>query len=215
MADFYTGAADQDKGPDNPSSDYSAMLPYWEMVNSINGGAETIRAAGELYLPKMTNESSEDYRPLDLSTMESGTIKLFEGLTLPSLLMQFALLSRPEPVQKLRDQAFAAAKAGHISTMFGTVYSDPEGKIVAETEGAPAHGEPQRGLDKGHNLKKYGDQAGLSITLSSSTSSSKIGWSTEGAGDGPTASGIGEPLRKSAAILSFRSLNLSDIISSP
>jgi hypothetical protein len=54
MADFYTGAADQDKGPDNPSSDYSAMLPYWEMVNSINGGAETIRAAGELYLPKMT-----------------------------------------------------------------------------------------------------------------------------------------------------------------
>jgi hypothetical protein len=46
MADFYTGAADQDKGPDNPSSDYSAMLPYWEMVNSINGGAETDTGCG-------------------------------------------------------------------------------------------------------------------------------------------------------------------------
>jgi hypothetical protein len=48
---------------------------------------------------------------------------------------------------------------------------------------------------------------GFSITRSSSTS-------TEEAGDGLTASGIGEPLRKSAVILSFRSLNLSDIISS-
>jgi hypothetical protein len=62
MADFYTGAADQDKGPDNPSSDYAAMLPYWQMVEAINGGAETMRAAGELYLPRMTNESPEDYR---------------------------------------------------------------------------------------------------------------------------------------------------------
>jgi hypothetical protein len=62
MADFYIGAADQHKGPDNPSSDYSAMLPYWNMVEAINGGAETIRAAGELYLPKMPNESADDYR---------------------------------------------------------------------------------------------------------------------------------------------------------
>src|SRR6266550_8527097 len=62
MADLYVGAPDPQKGPDNPSSDYSAMLPYWNMVEAINGGAETIRAAGELYLPKMTNESDEDYR---------------------------------------------------------------------------------------------------------------------------------------------------------
>jgi hypothetical protein len=38
------------------------MLPYWEMVEAINGGAETIRAAGDRYLPRMTNESEEDYR---------------------------------------------------------------------------------------------------------------------------------------------------------
>jgi hypothetical protein len=32
------------------------------MVDAINGGAETIRSAGELYLPKMTNESVDDYK---------------------------------------------------------------------------------------------------------------------------------------------------------
>jgi hypothetical protein len=76
------------------------------MVNSINGGAETIRAAGELYLPN----SPPRRRAIS-----------------PQCLARFT------PIQRE--------------------------KIVAETEGAPAHGEPQRGLDKGHNLKKYGDQA--------------------------------------------------------
>lgn len=58
----YGGAPSQQKGPDNPSSDYQAMLPYWQMVEAINGGAETIRRAGELYLHRMTNESADDYR---------------------------------------------------------------------------------------------------------------------------------------------------------
>jgi hypothetical protein len=58
----YGGAPSQQKGPDNPSSDYQAMLPYWQMVEAINGGAETIRAAGELYLPKFPEESPDDYR---------------------------------------------------------------------------------------------------------------------------------------------------------
>jgi hypothetical protein len=62
MADLYVGAPDSQKGPDNPSSDYKAMIDYWNMVEAINGGAETMRAAGEVYLPRMTNESVEDYR---------------------------------------------------------------------------------------------------------------------------------------------------------
>jgi hypothetical protein len=54
--------ADQDKGPDNPSSDHQTMSPYWEMIECINGGAETMRAAGEKYLPKFENETQADYR---------------------------------------------------------------------------------------------------------------------------------------------------------
>jgi hypothetical protein len=62
VAPPYSGASDPQKGPDNPSSDYKAMKPYWDMIEAINGGAETMRAAGELYLPKFPEESVEDYR---------------------------------------------------------------------------------------------------------------------------------------------------------
>jgi hypothetical protein len=58
----YAGPASDQLGPDNPSSDYKSQIGYWQMVDAINGGAETIRAAGELYLPKMTNESVDDYK---------------------------------------------------------------------------------------------------------------------------------------------------------
>lgn len=54
--------AEQEKGPDNPSSDYRAMRDYWAMVDAINGGAETMRAAGECHLPKFENETVDDYK---------------------------------------------------------------------------------------------------------------------------------------------------------
>lgn len=50
-----------DLKPDNPSSDYTAMLPYWEMVETILEGAAAMRAAGERFLPKFPGESKDDY----------------------------------------------------------------------------------------------------------------------------------------------------------
>lgn len=47
--------------PDNPSSDYAAMLPFWDMVDALLGGAEAIRDGGDTYLPKFPNESQADY----------------------------------------------------------------------------------------------------------------------------------------------------------
>ena len=47
--------------PDTPSSDYMAMLPYWDMVETLLGGAAAMRAAGEAYLPRFPNESDDDY----------------------------------------------------------------------------------------------------------------------------------------------------------
>jgi hypothetical protein len=49
------------KSPDATSSDYEAMLSYWNMVETILGGAQTMRDAGETYLPKFPNETAEDY----------------------------------------------------------------------------------------------------------------------------------------------------------
>lgn len=47
--------------PSKPSPDWEAMRPYWEQVNTIIEGAEAMRTAGQKYLPKFNNESTEDY----------------------------------------------------------------------------------------------------------------------------------------------------------
>lgn len=47
--------------PDTTSSDYVAMLPYWNMVDAILEGADAMRKAGEAYLPKFPNETIVDY----------------------------------------------------------------------------------------------------------------------------------------------------------
>lgn len=47
--------------PNEPSSDWKAMAPFWAMVEAILGGAPTMRAAGQAYLPKFPNESEPDY----------------------------------------------------------------------------------------------------------------------------------------------------------
>ena len=47
--------------PNELSSDYKIMAPYWRMVDDILGGAETIRRAGERYLPKFESEKQAAY----------------------------------------------------------------------------------------------------------------------------------------------------------
>ena len=54
--------AEDEKGPDEKSSDYEAMCSYWEMIEAINSGAEAMRQKGDVYLPKFPNESAEDYK---------------------------------------------------------------------------------------------------------------------------------------------------------
>ena len=53
--------SEQENKPDMPSSDHSAMCPYWDMVDAILGGSASMRAAGEKYLPKFEHEVKEDY----------------------------------------------------------------------------------------------------------------------------------------------------------
>jgi hypothetical protein len=48
-------------GPDQPSGDYLAMKPYWDMVETILAGAEAMRKAGTKYLPQFPYESANNY----------------------------------------------------------------------------------------------------------------------------------------------------------
>ena len=48
--------------PATPSSDHTAMAPYWRMVDAILGGAGAMRAAGKAFLPQFKNESEDAYK---------------------------------------------------------------------------------------------------------------------------------------------------------
>jgi|GEM_PF-580901 len=47
--------------PNTPSSDYEAMAPYWNMVETVLSGADAVRRSGQTYLPKFPNETEGDY----------------------------------------------------------------------------------------------------------------------------------------------------------
>jgi len=47
--------------PAEPSGDYGAMLDHWNKVETILNGVEAMRAARETYMPKLPNESQDDY----------------------------------------------------------------------------------------------------------------------------------------------------------
>ena len=47
--------------PSAVSGDYAAMAPFWNMVDAILGGSQTMRDAREAYLPTFPNESKPDY----------------------------------------------------------------------------------------------------------------------------------------------------------
>lgn len=48
-------------GPDATSSDYDAMLPYWDKVETILEGEAAVIAAGETYLHQFPDEDPTDY----------------------------------------------------------------------------------------------------------------------------------------------------------
>ena len=74
--------------------------------------------------------------PVDLSKERQGTIDLFEGLTLPDLLLQFALFASSPSVEQLREQALEGRKTSILGSLMGSSHADHEGKVVAETPAA-------------------------------------------------------------------------------
>ena len=53
---------DHQEKPDTRSSDFEAMLPYWNMVETILDGTPAMRKAGDKYLPKFPKEVKSDYK---------------------------------------------------------------------------------------------------------------------------------------------------------
>jgi hypothetical protein len=91
--------------------------------------------------------------PLDLSVERQGTIELFGGLTLPDILLQFAILARSVSIEDLHKQALESRKTSILSSLFGGSYSDHEGKIIAQTPAGPFEGEPDENWFKEKSLQ--------------------------------------------------------------
>lgn len=63
MAEITTRPIDVSTLTSITSSDFQAMRDYWVMVHTILGGAATMRAAGETYLPRFVEEKVNTERP--------------------------------------------------------------------------------------------------------------------------------------------------------
>ncbi len=48
--------------PSNPSADYIAMVPDWEMIGDIRAGARAVKFKGEKYLPRYDKESTASFK---------------------------------------------------------------------------------------------------------------------------------------------------------
>jgi hypothetical protein len=93
--------------------------------------------------------------PLDLTKERQGTIEVFEGLTLPGVLLQFAILSTSPKVSELRRQALEGRKRSFFGSLVGASYSDREGKTVAESPAVPLDSEPSEDWFKEQSLRYF------------------------------------------------------------
>ena len=74
---------------------------------------------------------------LDISELASGTVALFKTLTLPDILVQFALLSHPQSKEALERDADKSSEKFIMSSMFAGSHADREGKVYAQTNAKP------------------------------------------------------------------------------
>ncbi|MGI6852061.1 hypothetical protein [Mesorhizobium sp. 1B3] len=88
------------------------------------------------------SELSEFTIPMEMSDTIAGTIKVFEDLSLPEGLRQFAFLALPSSLENLRQQAIETLNDGSMVSMFGATHHDADGKAVAEIEALGIGEEP-------------------------------------------------------------------------
>ena len=122
-------------------------------IGGTRSRVEELRAE----LRGLQEASLEDFAafsiPLDLTEQRQGTVEVFEGLTLPDILLQFACLSRSPSIEELRQQALDSRKEGFFSSLFGSTYTDDEGKVVAQTPALPLDAEPDDDWIKAQSLQ--------------------------------------------------------------
>lgn len=74
---------------------------------------------------------------LNVRELASGTIEVFEKLTLPDILLRFAFLNTPQSKEDLEKYVEDSSGESVLSTLFASSYADRDGKVYAQTAGKP------------------------------------------------------------------------------
>ncbi|HEX5259622.1 MAG TPA: DUF4209 domain-containing protein [Sphingomicrobium sp.] len=91
--------------------------------------------------------------PTDLSDQRKAVIELFEGLGLPEVLLQFAIVPRTPTIEQLKSQALENRKTSILGSLMSSSYSDREGKVIAETPAGALDSEPDDEWIKAESLR--------------------------------------------------------------
>lgn len=114
-------------------------------INELRSISETVDQRNKLRdeLRLLQERSLDDYRliefPLEVDDIRDATAKHFEGQTLSTALLSLAALTGSRPIADLRDQAIKNFESAPLSSLFGQVFTDEEGKIVAESPSEGVH----------------------------------------------------------------------------
>lgn len=102
------------------SSDSDKMLPYWDKVDAILDGYETVKAAGTDFLPKFNDESHTDYtKRLDLTKFTNIYRDVAEGLASKPFQNEVGIIGNEVP-QEILDFAENVDAAGNNLTIFSS-----------------------------------------------------------------------------------------------
>lgn len=103
-----------DEAPDTSwlcqrAKDMEAMIPYWDKTDAIVEGYDAVRLAGEKYLPKFENESTEDYKTRQGLTKFTNIYRdVLEGLATKPFEEEITLIEPKNPNDGNTETATAA-----------------------------------------------------------------------------------------------------------
>lgn len=114
-----------------------------------------LRAAGgfqdrvkqlRIELRDLQDESLDEFGqftlPTDFSEQRKRIVEVFDGLTLPEILLQFAIIPKTPTVAELKEQALETRKTSILGSLASSSYADREGKVIAETPAAALDSTP-------------------------------------------------------------------------
>lgn len=134
--------ADQPK-PNTTSSDFNSMSDYWAMISAILGGAKTMRAAGQRYLPKFPQETQDDYEFRRKNAKFTNVFRdIVENLAAKPFTEEVELVddSASEPIKTLVEDIDGKGNHLHVfaqSTFFNGIANAITWILVDYTKGVP------------------------------------------------------------------------------